>query len=264
MSMTAENTVRKCWRTAALLVAASTILLACSGDSDSPVSSLDPSQGGDSRPALTAPPAEEPAPEEPPAEEPAPEEPPAEEPAPEESPAEELPAEEPADEPLTTEEWVLVILVGLLVLGAITSMVVLFSRRSGNQASDGGANQRRLDDITRSCRSIHDSSVLTLLQTSDPVMLRSAWGAASQQLVGLETQISYLVPELSGTADLRPVQELGVAVAGVRGALESNVGLRLDTQMPDQTDVIEASNRTVLYRSEQLESALQQVLYVRL
>ncbi len=94
-------------------------------------------------------------------------------------------------------------------------------------------------------------------------MLQSTWAAARTQLVDLESRVASLTPQLSEEGQRQSLNQLGMAVAGVRGALESNVGLRLDPEAEGQGDLIEASNRTVLYRSEQLESALQQVLYLR-
>jgi hypothetical protein len=244
-------------RSAALIAAAATMMFACSGDGESPLSSLELPES--SQPAAEEPPAEEPAPEEPPAEEPAPEQPPAEEPAPEQPPAEEADGE-----PLTTEEWVLLILIGLLVVAVIAGLVAAMSRRSPDEANDGGSNQRALDDITRSCRSIHDSSVIAVLQAGDPTALQATWGPARSQLVSLEGRISYLVANLSDPAAQRTVSELGSAVAGVRGALDSNVALRIGADTPGQAGLVEASNKTALNRAEQLELALQQALYLRL
>ena len=250
--MAIAGTQRHRWRTTALLAASATLLFACSGDSESPLSSLAPE-----------PAPEEPAPEEPAPEEPAPEEPAPEEPAPEEPAPEEPAPEDTEGEPLTTEEWVVVILLGILALAAVAGIAALLSRRPKGQ-TDVASRQMRLDDITRSCRSAHDSSVLSILQTSDPAALRNGWTAAQHQLVDLETRISYLAAELSDATSARTLQELGTAVTAVRGALESNVGLRLDGSGTAQADVIEASNRTVLSRNDQLESALQRALYLRL
>jgi hypothetical protein len=239
------QTNRHRWRAIAAVALSATLLLACSSDpASSPLSSIE-------RPEQ---PVEEPAPEEPASEEPAPEEPAPEEPAP----------EDVEGAPLTTEEWVLVILLGLLALAAVAGIVALFSRRSKGQSVDTSSKQRLLDDITRTCRSVHDTSVLSLLQATDSVTLLSGWGAAQRQLVDLEGRISSLAVGLTDPANLRSVQELGAAVTGVRGALESNVGLRMEAGASGQADLIEASNRTVLYRSEQLESALQRALYLRL
>jgi len=229
--MPSAGTHRHRWGPIAVIALSATLLLACSSDPSSPSSSREPTQ----------PVPEEPAPEEPPAEEPAPEEPPA----------------EPESESLTTEEWVLVVLIGLLVLAAVAGIAALLSRRPKGRSSDTASRQMLLDDITRSCRSVHDSSVFSVLEASDPVALQSGWVAAQRQLVDLEGRISNLAAGLSDPADLRVIQELGASVAGVREALQTNVGLRLESPASGQADLIEASNQTVLYRNEELESALQ-------
>ncbi len=257
-----------------MAVAGLLLIAACSGDGTLPANP-DLPETGDSRPALTAPPADEPAPEEPPADEPAPEEPPAEEPAPEEPPAEEPPAEvappteaapeEATDEEgLTSEEWTLLIVLGLVILALVTGAAALASRSSRRRSEAHGSLQRRLDDITRASRSIHDSAVVAILQSSNPVTLQPTWAAARTQLVDLEARVQSLTADLPDESQRRSLYELGEAVAGVRGALDANVGLRLESEGANQADLIEASNRTVLYRSEQLESALQRVLYLQL
>ena len=109
-----------------------------------------------------------------------------------------------------------------------------------------------------------DSAVLSILQTSNPAMLRSTFAAARNHLMDLEGRATALATELPDGSDRRQLYDLGLAVAGVRGALETNVGLRLDPAEPQQGELIESSNRTVLYRSEQLESALQKILYLEL
>jgi hypothetical protein len=234
---------------ASMALVAASLMAACSSSGESPLTSADLPESGETRPALSTPAAEEPAPEEPAPEEPAPEEP---------------SATTPDDEGLTSEEWALLIVLGLLVLAIVIGATALASRRSRGRAGTHETNQRRLDDITRGCRSIHDSAVISLLQASDPTLLQSTWAAARTQLVDLQTRVASLTAELSEAGQRQSLNELGSAVGGVRGALESNVGLRLEPEAGGQGELIEASNRTVLYRSEQLESALQQVLYLRL
>jgi hypothetical protein len=271
----------------AVVLVAAGVLAACGGSGDTPGAIEDPASGD--QPALTAPDGEEraaegapasderageaPAGEEPPAEQPRAEEPAAQEPAAQEPPAEQPPAEQPpAEEPpaeddatgegLTGEEWAVVILLGVVVLAIVIGATALTSRRSTSRNQTRTTNQRRLDDITRASRSIHDSAVLSVLQTSDPARLQAMWGAGRAQLLDLESRIASLTPLLSEDSQQRTLHELGQAVAGVRGALESNVGLRLDPEGAGQAELIAASNRTVLYRSEQLEAALQQALYL--
>jgi hypothetical protein len=244
---------------------------ACSSDGNAPVGGGGLPESGE---GIPAPPAEEPAPEEPAPEEPAPEEPAPEEPAPEEpapeepAPEEPAPEEPPAEETdgdgLTSEEWAVVILLGLAVVAIVAGATALASRNKGGRSEPRPEAQWRLDEVTRGCRSIHDTTVMSVLQASNPAMLQSTWGAARAQLIDLEGRVGALAPDLPEESQRQSLYELGHAVAGVRGALEANVNLRLDPQAADQADLIQASSRTALYRSEQLESALQSVLYIRL
>jgi hypothetical protein len=244
---------------AAMGLVAACLIVACSSSGESPLTSASLPESGETRPALSSSVPEQPAPEQPAPEQPAPEQPAPEQPAPEDSQVE--PA---SDDGLTSDERALLIGIGLVVLAIAIGATALATRRSRDRAGEHEANQRRLDDITRRCRSIHDSAVLSLLQTNNPTLLQSNWAAARNQLIGLENQVGSLTSALSDEDQRRTVHELGLAVSGVRGALESNVNLRLEPQEPGQAELIEASNRTALYRSEQLESALQQVLYLRL
>ncbi len=272
MRFGAAITTLRWWRPMAVVLIGASATVACSGDGTSPLTSLDVTLPEGSRPTVTAPPAEEPAPEEPAPEEPAPEEPAPEEPAPEEPAPEEPAPEEPApeasvpedDEGLTTEEWTLLIVVGLVVLAIVIGAALLASRRTRRRDQQRTTHQRRLDDIVRECRSVHDSAVLSILQTSNPAMLQSTFAAARNQLIDLEGRATALATELPDESDRRQLNDLGMAVAGLRGALETNVGLRVEPNEPQQGELIDSSNRTVLHRSEQLESALQQVLYIRL
>jgi hypothetical protein len=254
------------WQPVVMVLMSASLVVACSGDGTSPLTSLDATLPEGSRPPLTAPPVEpdteEPAPE--PAPEPS--QPaltaPAPEPEPEPAPAPVAPTVD--DEGLTGEEWALLIVIGVAVLAIVIGAASLASRRTRRRNQQRTTYQQRLDDITRGCRSIHDSAVLSILQTSNPVMLQSTFAAARNQLIDLEGRASTLAAELSDESARRSLHDLGLAVAGVRGALETNVGLRVDPEGPGQGELIDASNRTVLHRSDQLESALQQVLYLTL
>ena len=277
MRFGASTTTLRWWRPLAVMLIGVSVGIACSGDGTSPLTSLDVTLPEGSRPTLTAPPAEEPAPEQPAPEQPTPEEPTDEQPTDEQPTPEQPTPEQPGpeeqapeasvpedDEGLTTEEWTLLIVVGLVVLAIVIGAALLASRRTRRRDQQRTTHQRRLDDIVRECRSVHDSAVLSILQTSNPAMLQSTFAAARNQLMDLEGRATALATELPDESDRRQQNDLGLAVAGLRGALETNVGLRVDPAEPQQGELIDSSNRTVLYRSEQLESALQQVLYIRL
>ena len=223
MRFGAAITTLRWWRPMAVVLIGASATVACSGDGTSPLTSLDVTLPEGSRPTVTAPPAEEPAPEEPAPEEPAPEEPAPEEPAPEEPAPEEPAPEEPApeasvpedDEGLTTEEWTLLIVVGLVVLAIVIGAALLASRRTRRRDQQRTTHQRRLDDIVRECRSVHDSAVLSILQTSNPAMLQSTFAAARNQLIDLEGRATALATELPDESDRRQLNDLGMAVAGL-------------------------------------------------
>lgn len=237
----------------ALIAVAGVMLAACSDNPDSPLSSVE-------GPGITLPetsnpdePAPEPTTPEAPPETTAPEPPP-------ETPATTVPAEG-EDQPLTTEEWVLVILLGLLILGAVAAIAAMLGR--GSKKGSTNSRQMRLDDINRMSRTVHDSSVPSVLHASDVAAIQSAWAATQHQLVDLESRVAALATDITDTEARRAVQEVANASVGVRGALESNVALRVGTDAANQTDLIENSSRTVMQRNDQLETALQRVLYMR-
>jgi len=245
-------------RSAVLVAAAATLLFACGSDGQSPLSTAE-------LPAPEQPAPEEPAPEEPAPEEPAPEEPAPEEPAPEE-PAPEQPApEEPVEDDggLTSEQWIFIVLGGLLLIAVIAAIAAMTSRRSSSPAV-ASSQQVRLDGILRTGRIVHDSTMLTVLQPNDAAALQSVWGLAQHDLAELEAQVVVLTNETTDPVALPVLQELQNAVVGARGSLEANVALRLGGQSGDQTALVDASNQTALSRRTQLGAALQRAATLRL
>jgi len=251
------STRRRRWVTSTMIAAAATLLVACGSDATSPLSSL---ERPESAPGATLP--AEPAPTEPAPEQPAPEQPAPEQPAPAEPAPEQPPAEPTDNESLATEDWIAVILISLLALGAVIGIVALLNRGSKDPVDN--STQMRLDDITRASRSIHDSSVLSMLRATDDVTLQTGWAVTQQQFVDVQGRISALAAQVTDPTKQRTLQELGAAVAGLQGALGSNVGLRLDPSTADQTDLIEQSRRTVLERNEQLEAATNRAIHLQL
>lgn len=248
-------------RTALIFVAAATMMFACSSDGQSPLTTAALPEAAPEDSAPNEPTPEEPALEESSPEQPAPEEPAPEEPAPDE-PAPEQPAQEAgSDDGLTSEQWTLIILGVVLLLGVIAAFAAVRSRRSSG-ASGTSPQQARLDGIQRNARTIHDSTVLSVLQPNEPAGLQSVWSVAQRQLIDLEVDVTTFASELTDAAAVPVIQQLGLAVSGVRGALESNVSLRLGGET--QAALVDASNQTVLTRRAELESALQQAAYLRL
>ena len=258
--MTPSTNHRGFRRSAVLVAAASLFLFACSSDGESPLTTAElpvPEEPAPEEPAPEEPAPEEPAPEEPAPEEPAPEEPAPEEPAPEE-PASETPVEE--DDGLTSEQWIFIILGGLLIIAVIAAIAALLSRKSSG-ASGLSSEQVRLDGLTQTGRAIHDSTMLTVLQQHEPAALQSVWNIALGQFADFESQLAVLTQATVDPSALAVLRELEVAAAGARGALEANVSGRLGGQ---SAELLEASSQTALARRAQLGSALQRAAMVRL
>lgn len=236
------------------VIVATALLAACGDDGESPLGTGGPPAASTPSEGTTAPePTSAPAPEPTSAPEPPPDE--------QTPPAESQPAGETADdESLTTEEWIAIGLVVLVVLGALVG-IVAFLRRDDEPAND--SKPQRLADITRASRSIHDSTVIRLLQTTDPVTLQSGWGVAQQQLGDIEQRIVALTVEVADPAGQQTLQQLGSALAGLQGALASYVGLRVDPASAGQTDLVQQAQQTVLARNQQLDVAITQATYLQ-
>jgi hypothetical protein len=246
-----RSTTRRRTVVAAVVIGAA-VLAACGGDGDPPLGTSD-------RPGVTAPPDGTTAPQPEPTTAPEPQPTPAPEPEPEAPPTEEAPPAE--DESLTTEEWIAIGLIVLVVLGALVGIVAFLRRGDDEPGND--SKPQRLADITRASRSIHDSTVIRLLQTTDAVTLQSGWGVAQQQFVDLEQRIAALTAEVGDPAGQQTLQQLGAALDGLRGALSSYVALRVDPASAQQTELVQQSQQSVLARNQQLDAAVNQASYLQ-
>ena len=133
----------------------------------------------------------------------------------------------------------------------------------GSKDHSNNSRQLRLDDIMRTSHSIHDSSVLPILRITDALTLQTNWAVVQQQFIDVAGRIAALAAEVSDPNSARTLQDLGAALAGLDGALGSNVSLRLDPSAATAADLVEQSKHTVLERYQQLEAAIRRSLYLR-
>ena len=255
--MTATTVARRAGRASLLAVAMATIALGCSSDGSSPLTTAElPAAPAETSPPEEAPPAETAPPEEaPPAETAPPEEAAPEEQAP--------PATTPSDtDSDSSDTWLIVFLV-IAVIAVIALIGALMSRRKGGPTT-ASPEQARLDAALRNGRILHDSTSLSLLQPSEAPTLQSTWNVAQRQFIELESQVGALTSVVSDAAALQVLQALASSSAALRGALESNVNLRLSGEGAGQAGVVDASNQTVLARRAEFDGALQQAGYLRL
>lgn len=252
--MIASTTSRRAGRAIVLALTLATLGLGCSSDGSSPLATAEvpaPEQSApaETTPSETTPPETSPPETSPPAET---------SPPTENAPATTVPAQSESDSSDTG--MIVLIILGVVLLGAL--IVALMSRRS-KSAPATGDDRARLDGVLSGGRTMHDSTSLAVL-TAEPAQLQASWNMAQRELIELESQAGALASVVTDAAAVQVLQALGSSTAGLRGALEANVNIRLASGDVEQRDVLDASNETALARRMDFESALQQAAYLRL
>ena len=154
---------------------------------------------------------------------------------------------------LTTEEWVALILLGVLVIGVIMGLVAWVGGRSRRRRQRDAERRRQLTQVTGGARWAHDQAAVTVLAATDPVTLQSTWAAVQARLFDLEASIA--TTDMADSHLDAAVAQLGQCVGDLQSALAMDVALRLSVPAPQQ-DLVENSRRTVLLRNDQLQNAL--------
>lgn len=231
----------------ALLLAAGVLLAACSEDTQDQIRDAagQAGSGDDGGEEGQAPPAEEPPPETTAA--PAPEQPAPEQPAP----------EQPAEDEFSDEDWILLIVLGVLALIVIIGATAAATNHSEKKEAARAALDRRTREISGGARWLHDQGSMEILRLTDPQQIRSAWAGVRGSTIDLESQITALRAGIDDPALDGSLAELGVGVAGLRGALESYVSLRLDPA--SSPALVENATQTVQDRRRQLDASMQTV-----
>lgn len=149
--------------------------------------------------------------------------------------------------------WLAVIGLGIVAIACIAAIASSSSRRRRVRTVNHDVRNRQLAEVLSSSRWVHDQSI-TVMQIAEPVQLGSAWGQMRNQILDVERSVATMSsrPEMVGLA--LPMSELGSALAGVRGSLESYVTLA--SGVPASSDVIDNAMQTVQVRRRQLEAAI--------
>ncbi|MGI9645530.1 MAG: hypothetical protein ACR2O6_09505 [Ilumatobacteraceae bacterium] len=167
---------------------------------------------------------------------------------------------EETDDGLTTEEWVLLILLGIAAIAIIIGITSAATNRSDKKNAQKRNLNNRLRDVTSGCRWVNDQALPSVLQATTSDQLNYAWGSARKHMVDLEAKIANLAAGTGDSSLDRSLSALGQSVAGLRGAVESNVNLRLQPDANAQQAAIQASAQTVTQRRQQVDDALVPVL----
>ena len=160
---------------------------------------------------------------------------------------------------LTTEDWILLGILGVLGIGVIMGVTSLAHHHSEKKQAAKAGLDSRLGEIVGSARWIHDQGSMDVLRVSDPRQLASTWDGVRARIIDLEANVSGLGSQVSNRSLQQSLSRLGQTAAGLRGALESLVSLRLGSDADDQADLIQSARQTVEERRRQLGQAIDPV-----
>ncbi len=160
---------------------------------------------------------------------------------------------------LTNEDWILLGVIGVLAIGVIMGVTSLASHHSENKRAATDSLNRRLGEIVGAARWLHDQGTIEILRLTDTRLLASSWNTVRDRIVDLEARISVLANETHDRRLEQALLRLGQTAAGLRGALETSVALRLDADASEQSDLIQDARATVDERRRQFGQAIEPV-----
>lgn len=257
----------------ALAIGLGTIALlgACTSDG----SRLDDLGGGGDAPAEGGTGGEEaqpgePAPEpEAPEPEPEPEAPEPETPAPEpevptpEPPAGELPEETPDDDGLSTQEWVVLLIIGIAALALVMGVVSLATNHTEKKKIAQSSQNRRVGELVGLGRWILDQGSVEVLRATEARQLQTAWLTMRARSIDLETRSASLASTIDDPNVGDMILRLATGVAALRGSLDTNVSLRLDPNATANTVLIDDTTRSVYQRRQDVQLDLSRLAAAR-
>lgn len=225
------------------------LLLGCTEDGQLDLSEIE-------RPDVEAPGGE--APEGQPPEEPPAEEPPAEEPPADDAPAGGAGDEDADDDGLTTEEWILLIVLGVGLIAVIIGATSAASSHSEKKSRERSERQRQVNDVVGGSRWVLDQGTTMVLTPTDGGQVQSVWASVRPRVLEMEQSVARYGAG-SGDDDLdRALSRLGVELGGLRSALDSYVS----AVASDHPDLVEQARVTVNDRRRQVDVALQPIAQV--
>ena len=160
---------------------------------------------------------------------------------------------------LSTEDWILLGILGVLAVAVIMGVTSAAHHHSEKKDAAKASLNGRLGESVGSARWIHDQGSMDVLRVNDPRELASTWDGVRERIIDLEARVSTLGSQVSDSGLQQALSRLGQTAAGLRGALESLVSLRLGSDAADQADLIHSARQTVDERRQQFGSAIDPV-----
>ncbi|MGI9623477.1 MAG: hypothetical protein ACR2PK_11620 [Acidimicrobiales bacterium] len=159
-----------------------------------------------------------------------------------------------AEEGLSSEDWLIIALLGVAAIAIVLFATSAASKRSDDKRAAQASLNSRLGQITGNARWIHDQGSADVMRATDPQQLRSVWNDTRTRMVDLEGNIATQAATVKDPTTQQALTNLQSSVAGLRGALESDVSTRLDETADDS--LRQSSGQTVYSRRQQLQAAI--------
>jgi hypothetical protein len=163
---------------------------------------------------------------------------------------------------LSNEDWLVIIVLGLGAAAVLFGATSMASNRSRKKEAARASLNRDLDRVVGGTRWVHDQGSIDVLSTSNPEQLRSVWTTVRDRIVNLEGEAATLAAGVPNSNLERSLSYLTECLAGLRGALESNVSVRLDSGA-GRDDLVAASNQAAYDRRPQLMAAIEPIAAAR-
>ena len=102
-----------------------------------------------------------------------------------------------------------------------------------------------------------------MLRATEAHQLQAAWLTLRARSIDLETRGAALAGATDDREAREMIMQLATNVAGLRGALETNVSLRLDEHAAAQTALIDDTTRSVYQRRQDVHMDLTRLSAMR-
>jgi hypothetical protein len=168
------------------------------------------------------------------------------------------PEETSAAEGDSSGDWVLIAAIGAVLVALVILIVSTLSGRSKSKRDSAARLNSKVGDIAGTSRWLHDQGSMEVLRTNTPDQLNSVWTSVRDRMIELEANTAGAANNANHELQ-SDLQNLGRSIAGLRGALESYVALRLNDDGTTDVELIGDSTRTVNERRRQVELATSAV-----
>lgn len=161
------------------------------------------------------------------------------------------------DSERSTEEWLVLIILGVAALAAVLGLAGMISNRRKSVASAQSELQQHVSQAVTDSRWVHDSGTVEVMRQSDPDLLRSTWSGVRLRMGGIEEQVSRLEAGTDNRSLAKKIGALAQSLVALRGAIDAYVSVKADPN--SQPALTQDALDTVTARRSELEAAIEPV-----